>query len=63
MESARSRAKWLSEDQRTLTTVPPTSWERDESLDELLDHRAWMASVHEQAEREGDPDIRDIIAW
>ena len=48
MTSARSRAKWLPESDRRWTIVAPPGWGRDETLDELLEHRAWMASAHEQ---------------
>lgn len=48
MASARSRAKWLPEGERRWTIVAPPGWGRDETLDELLEHRAWMASLHEQ---------------
>jgi len=48
MAAARSRAKWLPEGERRWTIVAPPGWGRDETLDELLEHRAWMASTHEQ---------------
>lgn len=44
MRSSRSRAKWLPEGERRWTTVAPPGRGRDESLDDLLERRAWMAA-------------------
>jgi len=61
MESARGRALWLSKDDQAWTLEPPPGWERAWTLDEKLEHRALMAAIYAEYEREGDPDIADII--
>lgn len=60
MSSTRARAKWLTED-RAWTLEPPPDWGEYISLDQRLEERAMMAEVYAQYEREGDPDVRDII--
>lgn len=57
MESSRSRGRWVPEGQRQWTIVAPPGWDREESLDELFERRAWLNMVHEQ----GDPDVQDLI--
>jgi len=47
MASARSRARWLTEAERAWTVVPPAGWEEGETLDQLLERRAWFdAQTH-----------------
>lgn len=60
MSSTRARAKWLTED-RAWTLEPPPDWGEYISLDQRLEERAMMAEVYAQYEREGDPDVQDII--
>jgi hypothetical protein len=63
MHGARSRAKWLPPAARQWTIEPPPRWRRESSLDELLDHNDILASIHEEAARAGDPDIRSVRGW
>ena len=44
--SARERASHIARERRTWTLRPPEGWAESPSLDELLDHRDWLASVH-----------------
>ncbi len=53
MASSRSRAKWLSPEQRSWTIVPPPDREPAPSLDAILDERDFRWSLYEQWEREG----------
>lgn len=60
MRSTRARARWLPEGSRAWTIEPPDGAAGEPSLDEYLDHRAWLVSVYEEYERAGDPDVRDL---
>jgi hypothetical protein len=51
MRRSRSRGRFLAADPRPWTLVDPRV-EPVPTLDELLDHREWMASVHAAHERE-----------
>lgn len=57
MTSTRSRAKWLTPDQRQWTLKRPPGWEEEWSLDELLEHRAWLASLYAEQDREGSQQL------
>lgn len=57
MVSTRSRALWLPPERCRWTIVAPPWWTPDPPLDYLLD----MREEAERWEREGPPDLRDII--
>jgi hypothetical protein len=47
MHAARARARWLSPEQRAWTTQDPSSSEPMLTLDDLLDHREWLAGLED----------------
>ncbi len=61
MVATRARALWVPEGRRTWTIAPRVDSRDDPTLDEYLEHRAWEISLYEQHQREGDPDVRDLI--
>ncbi len=61
MHSTRARAKWLPERERAWTTEPPPWYEVEPSLDEVLDRRAWLEVLHAEWEREGEPDLNEVL--
>jgi hypothetical protein len=61
MHSTRSRALWLPPERRAWTLDLPDGWEKGLTLDQKLEHRAVMAAFYAQQEREGVPDLREII--
>jgi hypothetical protein len=52
MHSARSRARWLSPAERPWTIEPPAGWEPEQSLDEFLEHQAWVAGLNSRWEQQ-----------
>ena len=63
MLATRARALWQPLEKRTWTIVPPPWWPVAPSLDDVLDHRDVMREIHQQLERESDPDIRTVRGW
>jgi hypothetical protein len=63
MHATRARALWQPLETRSWTVVPPPGWPVAPSLDDVLDHRDLMREIHQQLEREGDPDISTIRGW
>jgi hypothetical protein len=61
MRAARSRALWLPEGRRTWTIEAPRGWQEEPCLDTRLEEREWRGAFYAQCEREGFPDIRDLI--
>lgn len=61
MVASRGRASWLAEGSRPWTTTPPPDWPHEPTLDEYLAERAWQQAVYEQWEREGTPDVRELV--
>lgn len=61
MAATRGRAKWQAESRRAWTITPPPGWQTGQTLDEYLDERDWRWSLYAQYEREGDPDIQELI--
>lgn len=57
MESSMGRARFLPPGRRSWTVTPPPGWEIDPPLDYILELR----DQHEQWERDGAPDLRDLI--
>lgn len=61
MASARARAQWLTDGQRLWTIEPPPGWPEEPSLDVVLARRELNEEIHQQIEREGNPDPRDLM--
>ena len=61
MLSSRSRAKWAPERHRLWTIEPPPGWEAELTLDEILDERDRKATLYAQYEREGEPNLQEVI--
>jgi hypothetical protein len=55
LHSARSRALWLPPSERAWTTKDPSAGEPELTLDEVLDHREWLAAVHAAYESGDSP--------
>lgn len=60
MQSTRDRALWLPKEECRWTIDPPPGWEGEPSLDEKLQHRAWMNTLYELYEQEGNPHLPNV---
>ena len=60
MQSTRDRALWLPKEECRWTIDPPRGWQGKPSLDEKLEHRAWMNTLYEKYEQDGNPQLPNV---
>jgi hypothetical protein len=62
MHFHRGRARWLPPHERPWTIVPPSGWQREQTLDEYLEEQEFRRELHAAHERD-TPDIRELRGW
>jgi hypothetical protein len=61
IRSARRRAAWEAEHERSWTTVPPDGWHPGCSLDEILAERDMIREARDQWEWQGMPSLQQVL--